>query len=168
MEKQSRLILAQVDHASGEVLGFSVEWIMEHGARNVQLIPTITKKNRPGHIILIDVDPAKEDIMAEFLAKELSVTGYHRIETTHVFKQVTFARKNLTVKVNGQIRTFECKVKLIGEPSRPMSVDVEHDFLVEVQNLVREKMGCQISLSDLRTSIESKLLESVNNVTLEI
>jgi uncharacterized protein (DUF111 family) len=38
MEKQSRLILAQVDHASGEVLGFAVERIMDHGALNVQLI----------------------------------------------------------------------------------------------------------------------------------
>jgi len=168
MEKQSRLILAQVDHASGEVLGFAVERIMECGARNVQLIPTITKKNRPGHILLVDAEAAKEEDIAEFLVKELSVSGYHRIDTTHVFQRVTFAKKKLTIRVNGRVRTFQCEVKLIGDPLKPLSVDVEHDFLVKIQNLVREKLDCQIALSELRTAIESKLLESANEVILEI
>ena len=48
MEKKSRLILAQVDHLSGELLGFAIGRIMELGAGNVQLIPTITKKTGPG------------------------------------------------------------------------------------------------------------------------
>lgn len=168
MEKQSRLILVQVDHASGEVLGFAVERIMQHGARNVQLIPTITKKNRPGHILLVDVEAAKEEVIAEFLVKELSVAGYHRIDTTHVFQRVTFAKKKLSIRVNGRVRTFQCEVKLIGDPAKPLSVDVEHDFLVKVQNLVREKLDCQIPLSELRTTIESKLLGPANDVMLEI
>jgi len=168
MEKQSRLILAHVDHVSGEVLGFAVERIMECGARNVQLIPTITKKNRPGHILLVDAEAAKEEDIAEFLVKELSVSGYHRIDTTHVFQRVTFAKKKLTIRVNGRVRIFQCKVKLIGDPLKPLSVDVEHDFLVMIQNLMREKLDCQIALSELRTMIESKLLESANEVILDI
>ncbi|MDA8239433.1 MAG: hypothetical protein M0Z67_03570 [Nitrospiraceae bacterium] len=52
--------------------------------------------------------------------------------------------------------------------SKPLSVDVEHDFLVKVQNLVREKLDCEIALSELRATIESKLPEPANDVILEI
>lgn len=168
MEKKAHLLLAQVDHASGEVLGYAVERIMARGARNVQLIPTITKKNRPGHILLIDADTSREAAIAEFMVKELKVTGYHRIDTGHVFQRVTFAKRKLSIRIKGRIRRFHCEVKLIGDPEQPLSVDVEHDFLVRVQNQVKEKMDCLISLNELRTMIESKLREAEEEVTIEI
>jgi uncharacterized protein (DUF111 family) len=90
MEKKSRLILVQVDSVSGEVLSFAIGKLMELGANNVQLVPTITKKNRPGNIIIIDTDADKEKMVADFLAKELKVSGYHRIDTSHVFHKITF------------------------------------------------------------------------------
>ncbi|MCK5418002.1 MAG: DUF111 family protein, partial [Desulfobacterales bacterium] len=65
MQKKSRLIFAQIDHIPGDVLGFAMERLMELGAKNVQLIPTITKKNRPGNIMIIDVDDQNEEVMAE-------------------------------------------------------------------------------------------------------
>ncbi len=160
MKKKSSLMLAQVDHASGEVLGFAIERIMERGAHNVQLIPTITKKNRPGHILIIDAEAAKEESIAEFMVKELKVTGYHRVDTTHIFHRVTYVKKKLKIKTVGKIKTFQCEVKLIGDPEKPVSMDIEHDFLVDVQRLVKEQMRCLISLNDLRTMIESKLRET--------
>ncbi len=71
-EGKARLILAQIDHVSGEITGFAIGKIMELGANNVQLIPTITKKNRPGSIIMIDVDAIHEEDIVRFLAGELS------------------------------------------------------------------------------------------------
>lgn len=167
MEKKSALLLAQVDHASGEVLGFAVEQIMERGAHNVQLIPTITKKNRPGHILLIDAAPDRHDSIAEFLVKELRVTGYHRIDTMHVLHPVTYATKKFTVKIREKTREFQCIVKLVGDPGQPLCMDVEHDFLVNVQNDIRDNMGRLISLDELRTMIESKLQET-GEVNIEI
>lgn len=160
MKKRSSLLLAQVDHASGEVLGFAIERIMERGAHNVQLIPTITKKNRPGSILLIDAEAAKEEAIAEFLVKELKVTGYHRVDTTHIFHRVTYVKKKIRIKTGGKTRTFQCEVKLIGDPAKPISMDIEHDFLVGIHDLVKEQLKCHISLNDLRTMIESKLRET--------
>ncbi len=165
MEKKARLIFAQVDHVSGEITGFAVGKIMELGAHNVHLIPTITKKNRPGSVIIIDTDAGHEKEIAHFLAKELKVSGYHRIHTAHVFQKVTFVKRKLTVKVNGKNRSVRCKVKLIGDPSRPLSVDIEHDFLVRLQELLA-KPDSRISLSELRTIIESKLRESEDEITV--
>ncbi|MFO0754346.1 MAG: nickel insertion protein [Thermodesulfovibrionales bacterium] len=168
MEKKAHLLLAQVDHASGEVLGFAVERIMGLGAHNVQLIPTITKKNRPGHLLLIDTTAAKEEAIAAFLIQELKVTGYHRVDTTHIFYRVAYAARKVTLRMKEKVQEFQCAVKLVGEPGQPLCMDVEHDFLVNVQTQVKEKMNCLISLSELRTMIESKLRESDEEVTIEI
>ena len=168
MEKKACLIFAQVDHVSGEVTGFAVGRIMELGANNVQLIPTITKKNRPGNIVIIDTDAGHEGEIAKFLASELKVSGYHKIDTTHIFKPVTLVRKNLIIKLNGKSKSFEFEVKIVGDPSEPLSVDIEHDFLVKVQEILNNNLNYSISLSELRTIIESKLKKSGNEITVEI
>ena len=166
--KESQLLFAQVDHVSGEITGFAIGKIMELGANNVQLIPTLTKKNRPGNIIIIDADAEHEGVISRFLASELKVSGYHKISTTHVFQRVSFLKKNLNIKVNGGTRSFQFEVKIIGEPSEPLSVDIEHDFLVDVQQILNSSLNYSISLNELRNVIESKLKESGDEITVEI
>ncbi len=168
MEKKSRLILVQVDSVSGEVLSFAIGKLMELGARNVQLVPTITKKNRPGNIIIIDADADKENIVADFLAKELKVSGYHRIDTSHVFHKITFVDKDIHLHINGGRRSLPCKFKVIGEMSAPLAIDIEHDFLVEVQEIINNYSNNYISLEDLRIKIESSFSNSSNKITIEI
>ncbi|HXY54299.1 MAG TPA: nickel insertion protein [Nitrospirota bacterium] len=166
-KKKARLLFAQVDHVSGEVTGFAIGRIMELGARNVQLVSSITKKNRPGNIIIIDTDDAKEGVIARFLARELKVSGYHRIDTLHVFQQITFQQRDLEVAVKGKKRTIRCEVKIVGDLSRPLSFDVEHDALVTMQKFLKGQ-NRDLSLSELRTAIESKLRTSKKTITLDI
>lgn len=167
MKKKARLLFAQADHVSGEVTGFAVGRIMELGAHNVQLISSVTKKNRPGHIIIIDTDDTHEGAISQFLARELKISGYHRIDTSHIFQQVTISRRNLIICANGKKRTFRCEIKIIGDPSNPLSIDVEHDALVKLQKVLRAQKK-ELSLSDLKTAIESKLRASGKEITLEI
>ena len=157
MEKAGRLLFAQTDNTSGELTGFAVGKIMELGAHNVQLMATITKKNRPGNIIIIDTDAEHEGEIALFLARELKVAGYHRIGTSHIFHQVTFVKKNLSITAHGKTESAECVIKLIGDPAKPLSADIEHDVLVGIQGLVKEKLDSSISLHELRTLIEGRL-----------
>jgi hypothetical protein len=168
MEKKSRLILVQVDSVSGEVLSFAIGKLMELGANNVQLVPTITKKNRPGNIIIIDTDADKEKMVADFLAKELKVSGYHRIDTSHVFHKITFVDKDIQLCINGARRSLPCKFKVIGELAAPLAIDIEHDFLVEVQKVINKYSDNYISLEDLRIKIESSFSNSRNEITIEI
>lgn len=168
MKKKARLILAQIDHVSGEVIGFAVGKIMELGANNVQLIPAITKKNRPGSVIIIDTDTDHENEVANFLAKELKVSGYHRVSTSHIFHKVTFVRKKLRVAANGKTKLFQCEIKVIGNPSNPLSVDIDHDFLVKLQGFLNNKLHSSISLGELRTAIESKLKKSGDEITIDL
>lgn len=159
-EKKSKLLLVQIDHVTGETLGFAIERIMELGAHNVQLIPTITKKNRPGSVMLIDVETAKEGPISDFLAAELKVSGYHRIDTSHVFHKITFVKKKLGITANGKKILFQCDFKLTGDPSDPSSFDVEHRALVKAQGRIKEKSGVFIPLSELRTMVISKFIRT--------
>jgi pyridinium-3,5-bisthiocarboxylic acid mononucleotide nickel chelatase len=167
MNKKARLLFAQVDHVSGEVTGFAVGRIMELGAHNVQIISSITKKNRPGNIFIIDTDDKHEGVISEFLARELKVTGYHRIETSHIFQRVLLSKKKLTIRLAGKKISFQCEIKIIGDPSDPLSIDVEHDALVRLQKVLREHKK-ELSLSELKTSIEARLRAAGKEITLEI
>jgi uncharacterized protein (DUF111 family) len=164
MEKKARLMLSQVDSVSEEVLGFALEKIMELGANNVQLIPTFTKKSRPGNILLIDAPEELETSIADYLARELKVSGYHRIETSHVFQKVTFLKKTLTFNVNGIERSFICEVKAVGEKDSLLSIDIDHDFLANVHQVLNDELGRSISLIELRSMIESRLRDSEDSI----
>jgi len=167
MEKRSRLLFAQVDHLSGEMLGFAIGKIMEEGACNVQVVPGITKKNRPGSILIIDAPPEQEDRIALFLARELKVSGYHRIDATHIFCQVTFLTKNFSFSKNGTSLDLSCEVKVIGDPASPLSLDIEHDALVRMQGAIKDDLGMAVSLVELRTMIESKLKDD-GHISVEL
>ena len=168
MEKKSRLMLAQIDNVAGEALGFALEQIMGLGANNVQLISTITKKGRPGKILLIDADAALEDTLATYLARELKVSGYQRIDTSHVFQEITFSEKDIIVAVNGTRESFPCMVKILGDPAVPLSLEIEHDFIADLQRVLKDRYDYLISLVELRSLIEVKLRGPERSVNIEI
>jgi len=161
-------MLSQVDSVSEEVLGFALEKIMELGANNVQLIPTFTKKNRPGNILLIDVPEELETTIADYLARELKVSGYHRVETSHVFQNVTFLKKTLTFHVNGVERSFVCEVKAVGDQDKLLSIGIDHDFLANVHQVLNDELGCGVSLIELRSMIESRLRDPEDSIRFSL
>jgi len=161
-------MLAQVDHLSGEVLGSAMEKLMAIGAYNVHLVPSTTKKGRPGTILLIDADPEIEEEIAHYLARDLRSYGYHRIGTSHVFHSVASVKKKIHISVNGKKETFPCEVKILGDPSHPLSMDLEHDLLLEIQALLQNKFHVSIPLTELRNRIESKLRESDHEIHLDL
>jgi len=167
MKKKARLLFAQADHVSGEVTGFAVGRIMELGAHNVQLISSITKKNRPGNIFIIDTDDKCEKAISQFLIRELKVSGYHRVDTSHIFQPVTLSKTKLIICTNGTRRSVHCEIKVIGDPANPLSIDVEHDALVKLQKVLRAQKK-DLSLSEIKTAVESKLRASREKITLEV
>ena len=76
---QGILVMVQIDHLSGELLGGLSDRLIEKGAQNVQMIPTLSKKSRPAYLLLIDTSQERLPDLEEFLVVELGVTGWHRI-----------------------------------------------------------------------------------------
>jgi hypothetical protein len=56
----------------------------------------------------------------------------------------------------------------MGDSLNPVSVSVEHDFLVEIQKLLLDKSNHYMSLNELRKIIELKLRDPADEVTIEL
>ena len=68
---QGILVMVQIDHLSGELLGGLSDRLIEKGAQNVQMIPTLSKKSRPAYLLLIDTSQERLPDLEEFLVLEL-------------------------------------------------------------------------------------------------
>ncbi len=148
-EIKGNILFVQVDHLSGELIGTAIEDFYEAGARNVQVIPTVTKKNRPGHLFLID---APQDRLAavESLILELGSSGWHLIETAHRHVATEIRDVEVTFETPEGPFDFAVRVKVVrghGENMRP-----EHSSCLALREILGMK-GVRIPLKDLYTQI---------------
>ena len=83
-QKDSISILeTNVDTLTGEVLGSLFEKIMDEGARDVSISPTIMKKNRPGHIIKVIAKNNDVEHLCDVLMQETGSLGIRIIPQIH-------------------------------------------------------------------------------------
>jgi len=84
-EIRGQLIFAQIDHLGGEQLGTLIEVLFKEGVKNAHLVPSLTKKGRPGYLLFIDLGEETPERISELLAKEYGIRGFHLIDTEHHF-----------------------------------------------------------------------------------
>lgn len=136
-KKDGNLLYVQADHVTGELLGSVIEYLYEAGACNVQVIPTVTKKNRPGYIFLIDVKSGSLEKVEQVLIRELSVTGWHRIHTEHCHLAVDYLKKQVEFRMGQDRFCMEVEGKKtcgIAETLRP-----EHRSCAELKEILRSR-----------------------------
>jgi len=156
-EKPAILIIVQVDHLSGEAMGAAVGGLLEAGAKSVNILPSVTKKNRPGAVLMIDTTAEAEGSVGAYLARELKISGYQRVAASHVYQPVAYVQKTLEISTGGVVERFLFNVKVVGGPAEPLFQDVEHDFVETVQRQLLEKHGKRVALVDLRRKIEAAI-----------
>ncbi|MDR1992297.1 MAG: nickel pincer cofactor biosynthesis protein LarC [Nitrososphaerota archaeon] len=64
-----------LDDVSGEIIGYTIERLLAQGAKDVSVIPTITKKNRPGHLIKVIADKKDTTRLADIVIAETGTLG---------------------------------------------------------------------------------------------
>lgn len=156
MSKKMRLLLAQADDLTGEAVGHLIPRLLEKGAANVQVIASITKKNRPGQVILVDMRPERLAAVLSVLLAESGISGYYILDGHHFSLEVSFAPKILRITLGDASWTRDFVVKYVGPKEHPFAIKVEHDFLQIVQKDL-EMRGGTCSLKQLRALIESQL-----------
>jgi hypothetical protein len=167
MKKRGMLLLAQADHLTGEEIGYAVEQIMSRGAENVYVIPGITKKNRTGCLLLIDINPNDGKDWALFLAEEFCVYGYHHIRTTHYRSCCRMKKLSAIIRKDGLF--FETEVQAKTRKGNIGVGRVEHADLVRVRGQVKEILKMDISLSKLRAYLEtSRLTNPQDRLEIEL
>ena len=154
-EKEGLIFMVQIDHLSGEILGWAINGLYEIGALNVQVIPTITKKNRPGHIFIVDIPIKYFDEIEEFFVKELSTTGWHLIKSQHrhiateaIVKEIIFIHDGKKIK---------CSLEGKQIKGKPETVRPENRSCIAVYEKLKEEGVHSISFQGLSSQLTHAL-----------
>ncbi len=156
------LTLVQVDHLSGELLGSAWDHLTAKGAKNIQILSALTKKGRPGQLLLIDAPVDRLPELEEYLVTGLGVSGWHRIPTEHVYIGTEVVNKELIFHM------LDGDLSVTVQGKRILDHDVfvrpEHDDCVRVQEQLRRECNYEIVLREL----ERVIAEALNRTETEV
>ena len=112
-EDKVSILETNLDNVTGELMGHIFKVLMKVGARDVSVIPTITKKNRPGYLLRVIAKPMDCDMISEVIIRETGTLGVRVIPYVH--RNIT-SRKivPLNVDINGKTFEIQIKVGMIG------------------------------------------------------
>ncbi len=98
---------ANIDDSSPQILGYTLERLMEAGALDASLSPLQMKKNRPGSLLRVIARPEDQERLAQIIFAETSTLGLRiqsaerRLEERRIV-EVETAFGKIRVKVSGQ------------------------------------------------------------------
>ena len=126
------LIETNIDDVDGEIIGNLIEVLMNEGARDVTVIPGITKKNRPVNIIRVLSDNFKREILVERLFKETGTSGIRINE----INRITLERNIIIMQVIVNKSEYNIKVKITKDSSNNIiNIKPEFDDLKKISIL---------------------------------
>ena len=68
-------LVCNVDDMTPEALSYACARLLEEGALDVYATPGVMKKGRPGHVITVLCDPAREEQLAKAVLRETATNG---------------------------------------------------------------------------------------------
>jgi uncharacterized protein (TIGR00299 family) protein len=103
------ILETNLDNVTGEVLGHSFDSLLAAGALDVTIIPTITKKNRPGHLLRVITKPEDSGIVSEAIIRETGTLGVRMLNYVH---RNIAERKIIPIKLYINGINFEMRIKI--------------------------------------------------------
>src|SRR5574338_169174 len=120
------ILETNVDDVSGEVLAHVIDKIMATGAKDVSVIPTMTKKGRPSHMISVICNQKDVDKLAHILISETGTLGI-RIRSSERF---IVPRKIISIKIKIHNKDFTVRCKTTSKHQ----FKVEYDDIKAISN----------------------------------
>lgn len=159
-EKPGCVLLVQADHISGEIIGTVIDDLYKAGAYNVQVVPTVTKKNRPGYIFFIDIAPGDNLQVESIIIREIGATGWHRIETGHRHVGTEIRHCDVVFDTPEGPLSYTAAIKVVRE--RQQQIRPEHSSCLALRETLREK-GVELSLNEINRSIIEQVMKTSEN-----
>jgi uncharacterized protein (DUF111 family) len=162
------LIFAQVDSVSGDSMAYAMTSLYDAGAHNVNLVPSLTKKGRPGYLLIIDTSIKAQSKIEDILVAELGLLGWRLLASQHVSLEVEVAETDLVLEVLGKSLALKVPTKR-GRTSDGRTLEsIDYQYCVEVKRRLWEELNTEITLRELRTLLWSAVIRGENRVTLDI
>jgi hypothetical protein len=137
-----------LDDVSGETLGYAIDRIMAEGALDISVIPTVTKKNRPGYILKAITDKDHLQDLTYTLMEETGTLGVRFYSS----QRHIAARKTETMSISIEGLEAEVRYKVSKTlDGKVIQVKPEHEDLVRLA----KKTGTPLRL--LRDFVKKKI-----------
>ncbi|HHY00506.1 MAG TPA: nickel pincer cofactor biosynthesis protein LarC [Methanothermobacter sp.] len=145
------ILETNLDDVTGEILGHTVDRLMEEGALDVTIIPTIAKKNRPAHLLRAITKSNMSDVLSEIIIRETGTLGVRTIPYVHrnIVKREVIP---LNIDFNGQIRTVRVKVAELG--GEIINVTAEYEDARKVSEEMNIPLKDVIRIINQKTNLE--------------
>lgn len=153
---EQRLLLVQIDDRSGEELRQGLEGLVDMGVRNYQVLSSLTKKGRPGFVLLLDLDADIEGEIMTYLAAELGAWGYHRLQSVHEHFDVAPETREVTFVLDGSRTQFTIFCKVLRREGYVCRVKVEQRDVARIAEQLAH-LGRRLPHTTLRTRVESEI-----------
>jgi uncharacterized protein (TIGR00299 family) protein len=75
LKDEISVLETNLDDVAGEIIGHTVDKLLQEGARDVSVIPMFTKKSRPGQILKIIADKTAVERLSRVLIEETGTLG---------------------------------------------------------------------------------------------
>ncbi len=126
------LIETNIDDVDGEIIGNLIEVLMKEGARDVTIIPGITKKNRPVNIIRVLSDLGNTDALMHKLFKETGTSGIRINE----INRITLERNIINIEVIINCSKYTISIKITKDTSNNIiNIKPEFDDLKKIADI---------------------------------
>jgi len=155
-ENKISILETNIDTLSGEILGNLYDTLLNEGARDVCITPTIMKKNRPGHIVKVIAKKEDSDHLVKILMEETGTLGVRILP--HVHRGVAI-RENVihNVKINDNIEQIRFK---IGElDGKIIKCSAEYDDLKKLSEKTK------IPIKDLKEYVEQDYKINIRRIS---
>jgi len=118
------ILETNVDDVTGEVLAYTMQRIMDEGARDISSIPLTMKKGRSGYLIRVICSTGDSDKFVRILSKELGTLGIRHMQAVHrsILKR-TF--EEVKISINDEIYTINVKIGWIED--KPANIKAEFE-----------------------------------------
>jgi uncharacterized protein (TIGR00299 family) protein len=108
-----QVVETNLDDVSGEIVGASVQRILDAGARDVWITPAQFKKNRPGYVLHAICAAENLEKICKVIMAETGTLGVRY----RAWDRLILQRETVTLKLAIAHRTFDVRVKLAKDRS---------------------------------------------------
>lgn len=146
-----------VDDVSGELLGNFINNFQKEKILDLQISPSITKKNRPSHIIKILCYPKYKFEIIEKIIKELGTLGvrFNTINRVCIDRKV----EEQEIEINGKNYNLNYKISYIESKKGREIVNIKPEY--EDLRIISKKSG--LALKKIQGMVQSQLKELLEN-----
>jgi uncharacterized protein (TIGR00299 family) protein len=134
-----------LDDVTGETASHAISRALDEGALDAHLVHTLTKKGRPGHLLLVLAREEDAERLVELLVDE---TGSWGVRVAHRVARFKAVPKEMRVRFVLRGSKAEARVKYLEEGGRILRIKPEHDDVAAAARAAR------VTLAEARAAAE--------------